>query len=103
MTDIKTRAQGVASKVAAELDDMLQVELGKKGWTDPIHFEAKGGKINAVYNRSHSDSLFKSEYGSEGQAPNSVLRPFIDAAEPMIVNAVEEDVLNELFAKGILP
>lgn len=103
MTDFKERAQGVATKVAEELDDMLQIELGKKGWTDPIHFQAKDGKINAVYQRAHSDNLFNSEYGSEGQAPNAVLRPFVDAAEPMIVNAVEEDLLNELFEKGILP
>jgi hypothetical protein len=103
VTDLEKRAQNVAQKVANELDDMLQVELGKKGWTDPIHFEAKRGKINAVYNRKDSDNLFKSEYGSEGQAPNAVLRPFVDASEPMIVNAIEEDVLDELFAKGILP
>jgi hypothetical protein len=103
VSSLTKRAQKVAQQVSEELDDMLQIELEKKGWKEPIHFQAKRGNINLVYKRSESDNLFNSEYGSEGQAPNSVLRPLIDMAEPMIVNAVEEDVLNELFAKGILP
>lgn len=103
MKDLTERAQGVAQQVVDELDDMLQVELSKRGWNEPIHFNAKNGKINLVYERSHSDNIFQNEYGSEGQAPNAVIRPFIDASEPMIVNAIEEDVLEELFEKGILP
>lgn len=103
MNSTTKRAQKVAKKVAEELDDILQIELQKKGWEEPVHFEAKRGKINLTYKRSNSDNLFTNEYGSEGQAPNSVLRPIVDASERMIVNAVEEDILDELFAKGILP
>jgi hypothetical protein len=103
VSSLTKRAQKIAKEVSENLDDILQVELQKKGWEEPINFEAKRGKINLVYKRSHSDNLFNNEYGSEGQAPNSVLRPLIDSVEPMVVNAIAEDVLNDLFAKGILP
>lgn len=97
------RAPKVAQRLAEKLDDKLQLAAEAKGWEAPIHLEAKKGKLNVTYQRRHKADIFNQEYGNKDRAPNAVIRPFLDSAEPIIAAEIEEDALNYLFEKGILP
>ena len=100
---LEKRAKVVAERLATELDDQLQLTAESKGWTTPIHLEAKRGKLNLVYNRKDKSNLFVEEYGSENASPNAVIRPFLNAIEPLIVAELEEEALNYLFETKVLP
>ena len=97
------KAVVVAERLASELDDQLQLEARKKGWTAPIHLEAKKGKLNLVYSRKDAKTLFVHEYGDKGESPTALVRPFLNAIEPLIAAEIEEEALNHLFERGILP
>mgnify|MGYP006267806735 CR=1 FL=1 len=97
------RAKNVAERLAEELDDELQLRAESKGWTTPIHLEAKGAKLNIVYQPQDKSALFLDEYGSENQSPNAVIRPFINAIEPAIAGEIEQEAISYLFENGILP
>lgn len=97
------RAPKAAERIASELDDELQLRAEAKGWTTPIHLEAKRGKLNIVYERNHKSDIFNLEYGFKEQSPNAVIRPFLDAAEPAIEAQIEQEAINFLFETGVLP
>lgn len=97
------RASIVASELAVELDTDLQVAISHAGWSNNAHIESEKGVIKLSYNEEHEENLFESEYGRQGQSPNSVIRPFLANSESYIKDTVEEDVLDLLFSQGILP
>lgn len=97
------RAPIVASELANELDTDLQVAIASAGWSNNAHIQAKDGKLNLSYNEEHESNLFESEYGKEGQSPNSVIRPFLANSEETIKRAMQDEALNFLFLQGILP
>lgn len=97
------RASAVASELAVELDTDLQVAISHAGWSNNAHLESDKGVLMLSYNEEHEGNLFESEYGKEGQSPNSVIRPFLNNSESVIKSAVESDALDFLFSEGILP
>lgn len=97
------RASAIASELAVELDTNLQVAISHAGWSNNAHIESDKGVLKLSYNEEHESNLFESEYGRQGQSPNSVIRPFLTNSEPYIKNTIEADVVDLLFSKGILP
>lgn len=99
----ESHVSDVASELAEELDTNLQVAIASAGWSNNAHIDAKDGKLVLSYNEEHEANIFESEYGKQGQSPNAVIRPFLNNSEATIKKTVEAEVLNFLFAKGILP
>lgn len=97
------RASVVASELANELDTELQVAIASAGWSNNAHIEASKGVLNLTYIEAHEGNLFESEYGTEGQSPNSVIRPFLANSEQTVKRAMQDEALNFLFLQGILP
>lgn len=97
------RAPIVASELANELDTELQVAIASAGWSNNAHIEASKGVLNLTYIEEHEGNLFESEYGKEGQSPNSVIRPFLANSEETVKRAMQDEALNFLFLQGILP
>lgn len=101
--DFENRATSVAQRVASSLDTKLQESAISKNWTTPINVESRNGEINVVYKQQHQSDIFNAEYGAKGQAPNSVIRPFLGDAESLIKQEIELEALDYLFEAGVLP
>jgi hypothetical protein len=102
-SDFEKRAQAVAERLAEELDSQLHISAESKGWTAPIHLEAKKGNLNLVYDTNDKVNLFNSEYGNQNQSPNSVVRPFLNDSETLIAAEIESEAVDYLFEVGVLP
>lgn len=102
-SDFIDRAPLVAHELVNELDPALQMAMASAGWGHPLELTNDGGNLNIEYFEFHEEHIFNNEYGSEGTTPNSVVRPFLTKAESTIKRAINDEALNYLFLKGILP
>ena len=103
MSDFLTRAPGLAERLSEKLNDDLQDRMADAGWEHTVNIKAKDGFIALSYNSSQETNVFESEYGSENRSPNSVIRPFLGAAQKEIESSIGEEAIDFLFAEGILP
>lgn len=101
--NFEKRATAVAQRIAEDLDSQLHLVAEAKGWEKPIHLEAKAGKLTLSYDPSDKSDIFTSEYGNQNKSPNAVVRPFLNASEPIIAAEIEEEALSYLFEIGALP
>lgn len=103
MSDFLTRAPGLAERLSEKLHDDLQDRMADAGWDHVVTIKAKEGLISLSYNSFQETNVFESEYGSENKSPNSVIRPFLGAAQKEIESSIGEEAIDFLFAEGILP
>jgi hypothetical protein len=103
VSDFLTRAPGLAERLSEKLNDDLQDRMADAGWDHVVTIKAKKGLISLSYNSFQETNVFESEYGSENRSPNSVIRPFLGAAQKDIETAIGEEAIDFLFAEGILP
>lgn len=103
LRDFEDRASLVAEELLAELEPALQKAVLDADWDAPIDLEREEGALYLAYKTEDSANIFNAEYGPEGGTPNAVVRPFLTKSEPVIKQAIEDEALNFLFLKGILP
>lgn len=103
LRDFEDRASLVAEELLIELEPELQKAILDADWEFPIDLEQSEGSLFIAYKDEDELGIFDSEYGPEGGAPNSVIRPFLTKSEPVIKQAIQDEALNFLFLKGILP
>lgn len=103
LRDFEDRASLVAEELVGQLEPQLQKAILDADWDYPIDLERSEGVLYLSYKDEDAGGIFNAEYGPEGGAPNAVVRPFLSESEPAIKQAIEDEALNFLFLKGILP
>lgn len=103
LKDFEDRASLVAEELMVELEPQLQKAILDADWESPVDLEQEEGVLYLAYKTEDSANIFNAEYGPEGGAPNAVIRPFLTQSEPVIKQAIQDEALNFLFLKGILP
>lgn len=97
------RALTLAETLVEDLDPVLQEATVDAGWGYAIELTQKEGAINLEYFEFREQEIFDLEYGTEDRPPAVVVRPFLNKADVYIRESIENEALEYLFDKGILP